>query len=90
MKHKNLKDLYNLHKETKWNAEALRLAIEVIFQRDYYEDFPEAKTRDQMVDHMLLQDDLEDKEDDVKEAAEETGEAQEKLKKMISLQAEKS
>jgi|TARA_A100001391_G_C4844874_1_gene218011 hypothetical protein len=62
MKHKNLKDLYNLHKETKWNAEALRLAIEVIFQRDYYEDFPEAKTRDQMVDHMLLQDDLEDKE----------------------------
>ena len=40
MKHKNLKDLYNLHKETKWNAEALRLAIEVIFQRDYYEDFP--------------------------------------------------
>ena len=62
MKHKNLKDLYNLHKKTKWNAEALRLAIEVIFQRDYYEDFPEAKTRDQMVDHMLLQDDLEDKE----------------------------
>ena len=62
MKHKNLKDLYNLHKETKWNAEALRLAIEVIFQRDYYEDFPEAKTRYQMVDHMLLQDDLEDKE----------------------------
>ena len=62
MKHKNLKDLYNLHKETKWNAEALRLAIEVIFQRDYYEDFPEAKTRDQMVDHMLLQDDLDDKE----------------------------
>ena len=62
MKHKNLKDLYNLHKETKWNAEALRLAIEVIFQRDYYEDFPEAKTRDQMVDHVLLQDDLEDKE----------------------------
>ena len=62
MKHKNLKDLYNLHKETKWNAEALRLAIEVIFQRDYYEDFPEAKTRDQMVDHMLLQDDLEEKE----------------------------
>ena len=35
MKQKNLKDLYNLHKETKWNAEALRLAIEVIFQRDY-------------------------------------------------------
>jgi predicted type IV restriction endonuclease len=62
MKHKNLKDLYNLHKETKWNAEALRLAIEVIFQRDYYEDLPEAKTKDQMVDHMLLQDDLEDKE----------------------------
>ena len=62
MKHKNLKDLYNLHKETKWNAEALRLAIEVIFQRDYYEDFPEAKTKDQMQDEMMLQDDLEDKE----------------------------
>ena len=62
MKHRNLKDLYNLHKEINWDAEALRLAIEVIFQRDYYEDFPEAKTRDQMVDHMLLQDDLEDKE----------------------------
>ena len=62
MKHKNLKDLYNLHKETKWNAEALRLAIEVIFQRDYYEDLPEVKTKDQMQDEMMLQDDLEEKE----------------------------
>ena len=62
MKHKNLKDLYNLHKETKWNAEALRLAIEVIFQRDYCEDLPEAKTKDQMQDEMMLQDDLEEKE----------------------------
>jgi len=62
MKQRNLKDLYNLHKETKWNAEALRLAIEVIFQRDYYEDLPEAKTKDQFVEECLLQDDLEDKE----------------------------
>ena len=62
MKHKNLKDLYNLHKEINWDAEALRLAIEVIFQRDYYEDLPEAKTKDQMQDEMMLQDDLEEKE----------------------------
>ena len=62
MKHENLKQLFNLHKETKWSAEALRLAIEVIFQRDYYEDLPEPKDRDQWIDHCLLQDDLEDKE----------------------------
>ena len=62
MKHRNLKDLYNLHKEINWDAEALRLAIEVIFQRDYYEDLPEAKTKDQMQDEMMLQDDLEEKE----------------------------
>ena len=62
MKHENLKHLFLLHKETKWSAEALRLAIEVIFQRDYYEDLPEPKDRDQWIDHCLLQDDLEDKE----------------------------
>ena len=62
MKHRNLKHLYNLHKEINWDAEALRLAIEVIFQRDYYEDLPEAKTKDQYVEECLLQDDLEDKE----------------------------
>ena len=61
MKHRNLKDLYNLHKEINWDAEALRLAIEVIFQRDYYEDLPEAKTKDQFVEECILQDDLEDK-----------------------------
>ena len=62
MKHRNLKDLYNLLKEINWDAEALRLAIEVIFQRDYYEDLPEAKTKDQWVEECLLQDDLEDLE----------------------------
>ncbi len=62
MKHRNLKELYYLHEKTDWTAEALRLAIEVIFQRDYYEDLPEAKTKDQFVEECILQDDLEDKE----------------------------
>ena len=64
MKTEYLKELHDLQKEKTWDADTLRLAIETIFQRDFYETEWEGKSknRDQWVSECLLQDDLEDKE----------------------------
>ena len=64
MKTEYLKELHDLQKEKTWDADTLRLAIETIFQRDFYETEWEGKSknRDQWVSECLLQDDLEDLE----------------------------
>jgi hypothetical protein len=64
MKTEYLKELHDLQHNKSMTAEALRLAIEVIFRRDYWETKykGKSKNRDQWVSECLLQDDLEDLE----------------------------
>jgi len=64
MKTKYLKELHDLQHNKSMTAEALRLSIEVIFRRDYWETKykGKSKNRDQWISECLLQDDLEDLE----------------------------
>jgi len=62
MQTKHLKQLHDLQKEYNYSADMLRIAIECIFRRDYWEQLAEPKNRDQWIEHCLLQDDLEDLE----------------------------
>jgi len=64
MKTEHLKKLHDLQYEDKLTAEQLRLAIEIIFRRDYWETKykGKSKTKEEMTIECLLQDDLEDRE----------------------------
>ena len=64
MKKKYLKELHDLQLEKNFNADMLRLAIECIFRRDYWEskEIQNPKDKNEYVNHCLLQDDLEDLE----------------------------
>ena len=64
MKKKYLKELHDLHHEKNFSADMLRMAIECIFRRDYWETkrIQEPKDKNEWIDHCLLQDDLEDLE----------------------------
>ena len=64
MKKKYLKQLHDLQHEKNFNADMLRLAIECIFRRDYWEskEIQNPKDKNEYVNHCLLQDDLEDLE----------------------------
>lgn len=63
MQTKNLKKLHDLQYQDDMTAEQLRVAIEIIFRKDYFETEIEgkSKTQDQMIDECLLQDDLEER-----------------------------
>ena len=63
MQTKYLKKLHDLQYQDSMSAEQLRLAIEIIFRKDYFETEIEgkSKTQDQMIDECLLQDDLEER-----------------------------
>lgn len=63
MQTKNLKKLHDLQYQDDMSAEQLRVAIEIIFRKDYFETEIEgkSKTQDQMIDECLLQDDLEER-----------------------------
>jgi len=64
MKKKYIKELHDLQLEKNFNADMLRLAIECIFRRDYWEskEIQNPKDKKDFVNHCLLQDDLEDLE----------------------------
>tara|TARA_R100001132_G_C3247510_1_gene75907 strand:+ start:480 stop:731 length:252 start_codon:yes stop_codon:yes gene_type:complete len=64
MKKKYLKELHDLHHEKNFSADMLRMAIECIFRRDYWETkrIQEPQDKNEWIDHCLLQDDLEDLE----------------------------
>ena len=64
MKTEYLKELHDLQHNKSMTAEALRLAIECIFRRDYWETkrIQEPQDKNEYIDHCLLQDDLEDLE----------------------------
>ena len=62
MQTEHLKQLHDLQTEYNYSADMLRIAIECIFRRDYWEQLAEPKNRDQWIEHCLLQDDLEDLE----------------------------
>jgi len=63
MKNKYLEQLHNLQYHKDATAEELRVAIEAMFRKDYFEDIAgNAKNKDEHIDECLLQDDLEDRE----------------------------
>ena len=56
MKKKYLKQLHDLQHEKNFNADMLRLAIECIFRRDYWEskEIQNPKDKNEYVNHCLL------------------------------------
>ena len=57
MKNKYLEQLHNLQYHKDATAEELRVAIEVMFRKDYFEDIAgNAKNKDEHIDECLLQD----------------------------------
>ena len=63
MQTKNLKKLHDLQYQDSMSAEQLRLAIEIIFRKDYFQTqiAGKSKTKDEFVNECLLNDDLEER-----------------------------
>ena len=63
MQTKYLKKLHDLQYQDSMSAEQLRLAIEIIFRKDYFQTqiAGKSKTKDEFVNECLLQDDLEER-----------------------------
>ena len=60
MQTKYLKKLHDLQYQDDMSAEQLRLAIEIIFRKDYFQTqiAGKSKTKDEFVNECLLHDDL--------------------------------
>ena len=63
MQTKYLKKLHDLQYQDDMSAEQLRLAIEIIFRKDYFQTqiAGKSKTKDEFVNECLLHDDLEER-----------------------------